>query len=401
MAWRSSFGATVLLALVALHASALIASSEQVQLNENRDSDIPSRTEQVRSMLEEMLGSGRFTISTPNEHYSWREMINLWQKDETRCADGFFSLLERWAIKADKTIKNDLLDAIETWKETCYSRLEDKIQFELNTMNKLTREHFELFAKQDQHECKSEGRSECLSFGCSNLVIGKLRRLIGSPEGAPSADQLEAAERSVSACKEIAASDSIKTTRTQYQKLTPSSTEPHFPHIRFYDYCKQLLNLAQVIDSRLGSAPLLERFGEELDKIRGRTLSKAESYRMSSETAESESEQKRSVAEAAVRFAEWAHPRPLRDEDEKLLTLQNELNRLKNTCSYWLHALENMIWMHKNMYDLLGRERWGRQKPETERKLNFLDACKQLVELKNDEIIEAAKQKAGKMFPNV
>jgi hypothetical protein len=55
MAWRPSFGATALLSLIALHSSALIelASSEQVQLDKNRDrleqTDIKPTAEPVRS----------------------------------------------------------------------------------------------------------------------------------------------------------------------------------------------------------------------------------------------------------------------------------------------------------------------------------------------------------------
>jgi hypothetical protein len=382
MAWQS-FGATVLLALVALIE---LASSEPVHENRER---LEHLAQQVNAMLEEILGSGQFAISTANGHESWTAMIDLWQKDETKCGHGFFSELRRWALWADKTTKSDLSNAIiETWEETCYTRLEEKIQSELNTMNKSTREHFELFAMQDQHECKS--RTGCLSFHTSNLAIGGLRRLIGWPEGAPSADQLEAAERSVSACKEMTASDSIKTTRTQYLKWTPSSPEPHFPHIRFYDYCKELLE----IDSRLELDPGVRRFGEELDKIRACGLSKVESDKMSSE-----SEQKRLVAKAAVRFAKGYKQLYFHKGDAAVLGRDHNVqwNDLKISCSIMLDRAANIVWMHQHIYQLLRREGLDQRTPETERNLRYLKACRQLGELENKEIIEMTK-KSHKAF---
>jgi hypothetical protein len=374
MAWQLSFGATVLLALVALIE---LASSEPVHENRER---LEHLARQVNAMLEEILGSGQFAISTANGHESWTAMIDLWQKDETKCGHGFFSELGRWALWTDKTTKSDLSNVIiKTWEETCYSRLEEKIQFELNTMNKSTREHFELFAMQDQHECKS--RTGCLSFHTSNLAIGGLRRLIGWPEGTPSADQLEAAERSVRACKEMTASDLIKTTRTQYMEWTPSSPEPYFPHVRFYDYCKELLE----IDSHLELNPRVKRFGEELDKIRACGLSKAEADKMSSE-----SEQKRLVAKAAVRFGELLKIWPT-------LTPEARLNYLKDRCSFMLDRAANIVWMHQHIYQLLRREGWDQRTPETERNLRYLKACRQLAELENKEIIEMTK-KSRKSF---
>jgi hypothetical protein len=191
MAWQSSFGATVLLALVALHSSTLIGlvSPEPVQLDENPDrlkqTDISPPVERVRSMLEEMLRLDH-SIKVDEEMLKsmpsyWDEMLSLWQEDETKCGEDFSSLAHKWHRWADVTLRYEILDAIVMWEGVCYSRLEDKIQSELQSdaITELTREHFGLFAEQDERECRSEGRFECMLFRISNSVIGKLRRLIG------------------------------------------------------------------------------------------------------------------------------------------------------------------------------------------------------------------------------
>jgi hypothetical protein len=84
------------------------------------------------------------------------------------------------------TSRPPLIDtrALRKKKETCYSRLEDTIQSELEAMKQ-----FEMFAEQDQSECRSEGRSECVWLD-SDSMINKLRRVIGSPE-APAAPASE------------------------------------------------------------------------------------------------------------------------------------------------------------------------------------------------------------------
>jgi hypothetical protein len=246
MAWRSSFGVTVLLALVVLCLSMLIelASSDPVQLDKDRvQLDFTPTDEKVRSMLERMLGlkiKVRDELWTGVKSDIFDNMFDLWQADETKCSHIFFIWAEEWSRRLNAIDGGALIGVISKWKKTCYSRLEGTIQSELETMKESTREQFQLFAEQDQAECRSEGNFKCLLFSSPDLMINKLRRVIGSPKDTD-VDELRAAERFVSACKEMAASDAIK--RTNYEESTPRSTEPYFPHIRFYDYCERLLDV--------------------------------------------------------------------------------------------------------------------------------------------------------------
>jgi hypothetical protein len=410
----------VLLALVALHSSTLIelASSERLQKNGARlkPAEDCIEDQRVSSMLEEMLGSEieeRKGISKDMYPSFWDLTLRLWQADETKCAGDLFALLAGWLRTAKKKkFKDTIRNAITRWGDTCYSRLEVKIQSQLGTMSDLTRKHFELFTEQDQRECRSEGGPGCLFLVNSNSAFGVLRQLIGSPEGVPSADQLGAARRFVSACKEMTDSDSIKTTRTQFQNLRPDSTQSYFPHIRFYDYCRQLLDFdlsTREFDDVLRQADYVNYFGRELGKIFAQGQSRADFEKISSETAESVSERERSVAEAAVRFATWHLDRFPLSRDGEFLTQGRRLDLLRNECSKVLHKVDNLIWMYQHVHDLVGHEHLGQRTSRTERNLMYSAACKQLVQLENEAagmeeetlppVIE--KQRPRKWFPNV
>jgi hypothetical protein len=244
------------------------------------------------------------------------------------------------------------------------------------------REHFELFAELDQRECTSERGSLCFVFGTQNLVIGKLRRLAGSPEDAA------AAKRFVSACKEVAGHDRLATIRAKHESVTPSSTKPCFSHLRFYDYCRRLLDLdlsAQELDGALKEAESLKIFGKKFDKMRPKS-----------------SEQ--SVTEAAVQCAKM-NLDSVRQDYRKLL--ENRLAGLREDCLVLFSANNNLIWMHEHMHDLWGLEGSSRQLPETERNLRYLEECRQLGKLENKEIMKAAgmgedaERKSCKLFGNV
>jgi hypothetical protein len=406
MAWRPSFGATVLSALVALHSSTLIdlASSEQPDKDPWKYQNALAIAMQARSMLEEMIGSGHIEVEEKMvremQPSAWDKMLGLWQEDETSCGDDLFELLAKWRARLDdETFKGYVWMANKKWENTCYARLEERIQRELDEMSESTREHLKLFADQEHRECIDKGKSECSGFLISNSVVGALRRLIGWPEGAPSADQLEAAKRFVSACKEMTASGSIMTMRTKYRARAPWSPQPYFPHIRFYDYCRRLLDLewsAQEIDDRLGWAACVKRLGAKLDEIRAHRLSRADPEAMSSSPA-SESEQKRLVAEAAVRSNKW----PLFNfvRENFIESQEDRLDDLKKKCSRLLGQVDNLIWMHQHMYEPMGLERDGLQAPDTERNLRYLEACKQLGELENEEIIEMTKNSRKSSAP--
>jgi hypothetical protein len=53
-----------------------------------------------------------------------------------------------------------------------------------------------------------------------------------------------------------------------------------------------------------------------------------------------------------------------------------------------LDQVDNLIWMHQHMHDLLGLERSGQKAPDTERYSKSLKACKLIGKLENEEIIE-------------
>jgi hypothetical protein len=390
MAWRSSFGAIVLLALVALH---------------------PSTAVPLRSMLKMMLGSagmmtGEKTLKTMEPSFS-SEMYKLFREGDTRCSGKFFELVKDWrdlviesSCQVRKSLASGISDAIERWRETCYTHLEKKIQSELDATSKSTREHFELFVEQDRRECTPEGQpySECQLCDKSIYVVGKLRRLIGSAKDSDVAE-LRAAERFVSACKELAASDSIK--RTNYEEWTPLSTEPYFAHIRFYDFCRRLLDLdlsVQNIDNREDRTAFARRFSEKLDKIQAQSPSSVNPEGLLSETAKSGRERERSVAEAVLRVAGLNPNRILQDDDMKY-TLKGTLNRLRLECSRVLDQVDNLAWMHQHMYDLLGRKREDKGAPYAEQNLRYSDACKQLGELKDEEIIKATDRQEETPLP--
>jgi hypothetical protein len=385
MAWRSAFGATVLLALVALHASTALPT--------------------VHDMLVEMAGSDNIqTLETGLETMvpdDRDRMLDFWQDKALRCSEYFFGHAKRWhnlvciegpLMDSDPTCRK-LWDTIGKWEKTCYSRLEKEVQSELDAMSVSTREQYKLFAEQDQRECRSGGQPALLLFDKSIKVVGKLRRLIGSPKDTD-ADELKVAERFVSACREVIASDSIQTARTGYEEQTPYSSWPHYPHIRFYDFCRRLLELdlsIEKIDNKDSRATIAVRFSEKLAEIQERSQSKANPEALLSETAESVRERERSVAEAAVQIAE-RNPNLIRraGDTEWVQAVENELKRLRDQCSYVLDQVANLIWMHQHMYDLLDREREDQGTAYDEQNLMYSEACKQLGQLKNEEIMKVA-----------
>jgi hypothetical protein len=394
MAWRSSFGATVLLALVALHSSTALPT--------------------VHDMLAEMSGLDKIRglgkdIDT-KARKSREKMLDMWQNNESRCRDLFFdSCLEwyRWACVRDPQMLSASTctrawGIVQKWKVTCHSRLEKKIQSGLAAMSASTREQFKLFAEQDKREYESN--SEWSSFDGSISLIAKLRQSIGSPRKTD-ADELRAAEGFVSACKEMAASKSIKTARTKYEKETPSSPEPHFPHIRFYDYCRRMLKLdlsIEKIDEQNHRAAI--RFFEKLAEIQERSQSKATPEALLSETAENVRELERSVAEAAVQIAEQNSNLIRRAGDtEWVQAVENELKLLRDQCSYVLDQVDNLIWMHQHMYDILGRTRWSQDTAYAKRNLMYSETCRQLGKLDNEKIIKTVteEQKPRSLFSNI
>jgi hypothetical protein len=120
-----------------------------------------------------------------------------------------------------------------------------------------------------------------------------------------------------------------------------------------------------------------------LDKILVHGRHRADPEARWSETA-ANGERKRSVAEAAVRFAE-------RVTSDLEISKIEILNYLKQFCRAKLRRAGNFVWMHQHMDVLMGLERGAQRTHHTDkRNLKYLEACKRLGELENEEIIEAA-----------
>jgi hypothetical protein len=377
MSWRSSFGATVLLALVA------IQSSESVD-RPPIPNDNPDASERQGSPIEDAL-----LPRNNNQEDDLVKRVISGHEDASKCRHG-----EEVAMTGpvgEPQFRELIFNAIMNRREKQNSRVEMEIQSELGAMSESTREHFKLFAELDRRECGSAPGSLCFIFGTLNLVIGKLRRLAGSPKAAE-ADQLEVEKGFVSACKEVAGHDRLAAIRAKYEEVSPLSTQPYFPHIRFYDYCRRLFDfdsLSAEIDCALESAEHIKRFGQELDKILVHGRHRADPEARWSETA-ANGERESSVAEAAVRFIVWY-------TEEKCL-VERGLRRLRDECLSVLDHEGNLIWMHQHMYDLMGLERGGHQTRRTERSFRYLEACKQLGELEDYEEIskEAGVRVASK-----
>jgi hypothetical protein len=398
MAWRSSFGATALLALVALHSSTLIELASSEQLTENRErleqTDISPTAEPVRLTLEKMLGLDQIetedgTMKTKGTPL-WTSMLDLWQQDETNCGDDFLATLDRWYGLLYPRVGNEVWNAIRNWKDTCYSRLEDEIQSELKAMSESTREQFKLFVKQDRRDFRSKYKSFAVSSPPLNSAIGKLRRLIGSPDDTAKASQRKLVESFVSACKEMAASRSI--IRANYASKTPRSS-PYFPHIRFYDDCRRLLDLftgEEQIEDSFRRNDWVETFGEKLDEILVDGSSKADPETKWSETVESDGERERSVAKAAYQFAKTS-----------MGTIEEEwLNILNEQCSEAVAGADDTIWLHLHL-NLLRRKVSDQQILVIKRYSRYLEACKQLGKLEKEQIIKKATEKRGYNLPKL
>jgi hypothetical protein len=219
-------GVTALLALVAIHSSESVDPEASPGASDGRSKSKPEE-DPMRALVPAWMRSD----------YDHAKVVISWRKNGWECSNGLESFaLSRHKEKNNESFREQIYSALMSRRNFCFSRLEWKIQHKLDAMSESTREHFELFAVLDQRECTSEPGSLCFVFGTQNLVIGKLRRLAGSPEDAA------AAKGFVSACKEVAGHERLATIRAKYEAATPLSTRPYFPHIRFYDYCRRLLD---------------------------------------------------------------------------------------------------------------------------------------------------------------
>jgi hypothetical protein len=352
----------VLLALVGLH------SSEKVYRPPNSDAG-PDASERQHP-YRDALPYGMLY------RYDLVEEIISWQEGESSCSNGFEELAFSQFKKVWQEFPEQILNALKSRREFCLPRLEKEMQSELDAMSESTREHFKLFAELDQRECSSAPGSFCFIFGTQNLVISKLLRLSGShlPKDA------KLARGFVSACKEMAGHAPLATIRAKYEQATPLSTEPYYSHVRFYDFCRKLVDLdlsAREIDDVLNLLVEVRVLGMILDKVLVSDQSREDPEPMWSKMADSD--RKRSVAEAVYQFAL---------KNSEYPNFGNELRTLKFRCRESIIRTAHFGYMQRNMSDLLDLKRGG--KHNIERNLRYLEACVQVLKLEGKDINEVA-----------
>jgi hypothetical protein len=365
----------VLLALVGLH------SSEKVDRPPNPDAS----TDASKPLVDPLA----YYVLLPPQSYKHYKHIKHFisaHKDTSSCRMGGEDAMGVPII--DPQLDELTFNAIMNRRELCFSRLEEEMQSELDAMSESTREHFKLFAELDQRECSSAPGSLCFIFGNLNLVIGKLRRLIGSPKEA----ELEVAKGFVSACKEMAGHAPLAIIRAKYEQATPSSAEPYYPHVRFYDFCRQLSNC--LLD--LKNCPY---FNTPSYKVEAIVKILDEGKTMSSEAAKSGHEQEQLFFEAVVGYAKSRSEHVSLFNKRKWLT--KELNDLREKCLPVLSSNENFTWLHQ--LDPQGVISSGWPRRQIEEYLRCLGACKQLGKIEDEQIIKAVmeRQKLNKMIKSI
>jgi hypothetical protein len=418
MSRRSSLGVTVL-ALVALHSLSLIGlvalELAAIDRLDNRSEHLDAL--EVLSTLEKELEAGRIRaeekIFNETEAFTFGELIELWQPDATRCSEDFFMQVQHKLYFVHGSLFSYVNVALQRRQDFCFSLLGQQIEEKCGSaLSESTRRHFESFKKHlDIGDI----------FKYPNEAINKLRQIIESPENA---NQFDIAKGYLRACEDvIERCASIKPIRANYLRSAFTPSTNHWPHVRFYDFCRQLFDFdfADQIDMAVkDSASEIKYFAERQDRNQAQSLRGPNAATMSTETAESDLEHEQSLAEAAVRYAaDWAKGQWIkarRDEDGSMCTyalsfpsensvpatVEDGLDNLRRTCSTKLSLVRNFLWMHK--HDLLGPAHGDIHKPTTERKLRFLKACEHLVKLRNEKIIEKGgqrkldKKRAAKLF---
>jgi hypothetical protein len=365
---------TALLALIAIH------SSESVDPEASRGAaDGRSKSKPEEDPRRDALPAWM------RPDYDYVKTISSWNVNEMGCSPNEELLVMKETFDERKRMNNEFKEQIFSTlmnrREICFARLEKEIQSELNEMSESTLKHFKLFAEQDLKECRSG--SVCTIVVSTSTLIGKLRRLAGSPEDAA------AAKRFVSACKEVAGHDRLATIRAKYEPATPSSPKPYFPYVRFYDFCTDMFD-PDFSGSEITDIPRppdrVVRFGGKLDEILADGQSE-DLYTIWSEMAESD--RQRSVAKAALQHAEMNSSFIRQMVDRKWL--EKKLNGLKKECQALLSGKEDLIFMRQHVPELMGLGRVGPIQREIDQKnMRYLEACKQLGELENEEIIKAA-----------
>jgi hypothetical protein len=309
MSRRSSLGVTVL-ALVAFHSLSPIGliASERAAITTKVlyrliDPDEHLDAREVPSTLERELEAGRIRAEEriwPYIHVTIGELIELWQPDATKCSDDFFRQVERWYRSSFGSLNSYIHEARQRRQYFCFSHLEPQIKDKCGSaVSESTREHFESFEKhQSIHD----------NFDNPERATSKLRKII---ESSGNADQLAIAKGYLRACEDvIERCASIKPIRAKY--LTTAFVTPTkiWPHVQFYDFCRQLFkfDFSHKVDGNVEDlTKVTEYFDEIQEQNRAQSLTEPNPETMSSENAESDREQEQSsAAEAAVRKeADW------------------------------------------------------------------------------------------------
>jgi hypothetical protein len=416
MSLSSSLGVTVLLALVAFQSSALagdprsVHSRLEIQLHDGLG-HLPLDTHRVRpntddllSALKERLSNGQIRAEErilrrnggipyflPNSP-TLGELIGLLEDDETKCDEDFFERAWSWYTPLiDWLLSEYIADAIGKRRFLCLSKLDTDIEKELGSSSESTRKQYE-----DFHLLRIDRET----LRCPDSAFGFLLRHIGVPVKSnvnANAVQRMFVERIVSACNEIAARTSLKTTRTNYARLYEYELVK-FPHITFYDFCRALVDfdLEPERDSALNGEGI-KYFLKKLDEIQARDLSGSSvSEPMSAETAESGGEERRLVAEAAIRYAEQRSAK-LTSRNGKHYAYEQRLymglHDLYDICRATIRENSNLIWMYHHMYDVLCLRHGHRLEPAVEQKFRSFERCDLVTKIKFDEIVKEAVEK--------
>jgi hypothetical protein len=393
MSRKSTLGLAVL-ALVALHSSSFIElaasgpSKPSEDIGRLFDRNIHLDASKVLSILENEAERAGREQKIRDGYYSEMaptlgDLIGLWQHNETQCTDESFKPARRLRAHAyDDSLQNYIEEATKRWEDYCFSHLDQQIRAGLGSLSELTRDYFKWFAGQD--------RAETLDYWMPNMAFGKLRTVVGSLEDTDDG-QLEAAKGYLDACKEmIGQLDGIKSIRSNYQWMNIGKLEKYYPHIRFYDFCRLLVDFdfSKEVDRNFWGVDMND-FMKILENL----------AKMPAETAKSGHEQdERSLAvAAAAQFVKEVSNDHYRWGPGILDTPPKILDWLMERCSVFLNSVHNLLWAYE--HDLLGLEHGGNLSPSTEKNLRCLKACKQLEELPKKKILDSVGEFRAPHYP--
>jgi hypothetical protein len=370
MAWRSSLVASVLLALVALHSSALVglASPETTAAADGQEQSTDPTFRMARALgvqegstdLDARIKAELFEQATKRGNIkAGIDLINLFsliQPNKAHCSN------ERFIEKAQNLIHRPAFDRhiqeiITTQATLCADELAKQFQRGLESLSKSTREHFESFVKQGNGPFYP-GRFQ---------LIAEVRRIIGSPKGTED-NQSTIRRGYLHACKEATDEYGDLMRTLKIYKPYAFGVEAYVPLSRFSTFCQTLikLDLSKELDQAFTN--LIEDFAITFEHLRAERTS----------IANSDAQQERSAAKASIQAAERANPN----------SVVSELSKLKWTCSYAIKLADNILWMLKIKDD-------GKLEPSVEQKLRYLKACEQLEKLGEDEIFQKAYEETN------